>query len=60
MPEYRFYILGADGRISQPAVLAECRDDEEAIAHAKRLADDVSVEVWQAARRVIRLEAAPE
>jgi hypothetical protein len=57
MPEYRFYMLGADGLISQPAVLAKCRDDGEAIERAKRLLDDAAMEVWQAARRVIRLES---
>ena len=57
MPEYRFYILGADGLISQPAVMAKCRDDEEAIERGKRMLDDAAVEVWQGARKVIRLES---
>jgi hypothetical protein len=34
-----------------------CADDEEAIEAARRLVDGHDIELWQAKRRVIRLEA---
>jgi hypothetical protein len=56
MQEYRIYTLGKDGKIWSPPQIIECKDDDNAIAQAKKLLDGAAVEVWQTARRVIHLK----
>jgi hypothetical protein len=58
MIEYRAFFLGDDGHFRgfEPMI---CADDAEASAKAKRLVDDVDVELWSGSRHVIQLEAEP-
>jgi hypothetical protein len=55
MPPYRIYTLDAGGRITAPATVIECADDEQAIAEAKALSLGLRVEVWQGSRQVAAL-----
>jgi hypothetical protein len=59
MVEYRAYTVGDDGHFVDYRSIV-CRDDAEAIAQAKRLIDGRDVELWNLARFVIKLEAAPK
>jgi len=52
MPTYRFYRVKKGGHFTEPPELADLSDDETAVEHARRLADDTPVEVWDGARRV--------
>lgn len=56
MPEYRAYLVGADGHFVgfEPMI---CRDDAEAVTKARRLLDDRHIEVWNCERFVAKLEA---
>jgi hypothetical protein len=58
MIAYRIYLLRNDGRIFK-AMDAECASDADALATAARLQQEQgkSVEVWERARMVGRLEA---
>lgn len=49
MELYRAYIIGEDGRIIGKI---KCRNDDEAIQKASRLADGERVEVWTGPRLV--------
>lgn len=51
MSEYRAYLIGADGRISDRIDL-DCVDDEAAKEAARRLVDGLDVELWNGTRRV--------
>ena len=51
MPDYRVYLIGADGHISQRIEL-ECPDDPTAKETAKRLVDGLDVELWKGERRI--------
>jgi hypothetical protein len=53
--EYRAYTVGLDGHFNgfEPLI---CADDAEAIEKAKRLVDDLDVELWSGDRLVKRLE----
>lgn len=55
MPEYRLYVV-KNGHISEPPKVIECGDDSEVIEHARQLLDGATIEVWELARRVARLE----
>ena len=56
MAEYRLYTLNSFDAISRPPEVIECADDSEAIQKATQLLDGHAIEVWQAARVVVRLE----
>ena len=51
MPEYRVYIVDADGHF-QSAVPLICPDDETAKEKAEQFVDGHDVELWQYARKV--------
>jgi hypothetical protein len=55
MPDYRFYLLDTNNRITS-ATAHDCPDDEAAKQHARKLlAEDnlaPAVEVWNLGRRV--------
>jgi hypothetical protein len=54
MPDYRAYLVGADGHFVgyEPLV---CANDGEAIKRAERLTDRHPVELWSGATLVVRL-----
>jgi len=56
MNEYRAYLVGIDDHFVGFEDLI-CRDDDEAIAKAKRLVDGHDIEVWSGKRFVVRLES---
>ena len=58
MPEYRVYIIGADGHF-QSSVPLICPDDETAKEQAEQLVDGHDVELWQRARKVAKFERKP-
>ena len=51
---YRLYFLDRDDHIRH-AVSLECEDDAQAIELARGHADGRTLELWQGARRVVRL-----
>jgi len=51
---YIVYILDGVGRITGAEWIA-ASDDEEAMAHARRLSCSVRCELWQRSRRIARL-----
>lgn len=55
MPEYRAYILDRKGKIQSFEPLI-CANDDVTIAHAKRLVDGHDIELWQANRKVTKLD----
>jgi hypothetical protein len=55
MATYRFYIIGADGRLIRSLRL-DCPDDSAAIKQAEHMLDGYSVEIWQLERRVGRFD----
>ena len=59
MTDYRAYTVGDDGHFIgfEPFT---CRDDDEAVAKAKRLVDGHDIELWSGPRLVIRLSHKPE
>jgi hypothetical protein len=58
MPLYRVYVTDEAGRITTPATVIECANDEQALAEAKALSVGPKlIEVWQGSRRVSVLPA---
>jgi hypothetical protein len=57
MPEFRIYRLDRDGRISGPADVIECADNQEATIKAMQLVDGHDVELWRGTRLVARFPA---
>jgi hypothetical protein len=57
--EYRVYAVGSDGHFVGCSEMI-CRDDDEAVAKAKRLASDSDVEIWNHRRFVMRLGHRPK
>jgi hypothetical protein len=57
MREYRVYsvVQGTNRIKGVPAVLV-CKDDTEAVKQAKKMLDNLDIEVWEGARRVTRIE----
>lgn len=51
MKEYKAYLLRADGKIASRVDLFR-EDDEAAKLHAKNLATDRVVELWEGARKI--------
>ena len=58
MAQYRFFLIGADGRIYH-GLEAECLDDEYALDWAKRRPERCDIEVWQRHRRVGTIRVGP-
>jgi hypothetical protein len=54
VPEYRAYIVGADGHFIKFVGLI-CPNDEVAINHAKQFVDGHDVELWSGDRPVAKL-----
>lgn len=59
MPEYRVYLIGADGHF-QNSVPLECADDEAATEQAKQLVDGHDVELWQRDRKIATFKHEPK
>ncbi|HZH10575.1 MAG TPA: hypothetical protein VEZ24_09400 [Microvirga sp.] len=53
---YRAYLLNEQGRFMNVIELF-CRDDEDAIEQARRLANDHAVEIWERDRKVALIPA---
>jgi len=58
MPEYRAYIVGAEGHFIE-AVGLVCEDDQAAIKQAQALVDGHDVELWQLDRHVANFKPKP-
>lgn len=56
MAEYRLYVLDDEGHVFGPAEIAKCAMDSEATELAGKRLNKFPVEVWQEARRVVRLQ----
>jgi hypothetical protein len=56
MPEYRFYRVDQYGHRFETPEVADCPGDDEAIAHAKQILTGYFIDVWQADRKVKRVE----
>ena len=56
MDAYRFYVVDSKGRVFQPPRIANCKDDAHAIRYARLFLDRQAIEIWEGARRVMRLE----
>ena len=52
MAEYRYFQLNGLGRVSAPAKVIQCRDDDEALSRGEALVEQWPVEVWDGQRRV--------
>jgi hypothetical protein len=59
MPEYRAYLIGSDGHITDFKNLV-CSDDASAIKQAEALVDGHDVELWQLDRHVAKFEYKPK
>ncbi len=55
MPEYRFYRIDRRGHRLGPPEVADCANDDEAVAYAKRVLTGYVLEVCQADRMVKHL-----
>lgn len=54
MQDYRVFVIGGDGKITQAIELVSS-DDEAALAASRELIDGRAIELWQGARRVASL-----
>jgi len=52
MTDYRIYKLDEDGHVFQAALIATCRNDDEARASSEQCVSRYALEVWQGTRRV--------
>ena len=59
MPEYRAYIVGADGHFIEALDLI-CKDDQAATEQAQALVDGHDVELWQLGRHVANFKPKPK
>ena len=57
--EYRAYVVGNEGHLVGCTEMI-CRDDDEAIAKAKRLVSDSDIELWNRNRFIVLLVHGPE
>jgi hypothetical protein len=55
MAHYRAYVIGSDGHF-HAAYDLDSEDDVAAIEAARKYVNGSDVEVWQASRRLIRLD----
>ena len=58
MPTYRIYTFDEGGHVLEPPKVIECENDETAVKEAKQLLNGKLIEVWDKARRIIRLNPA--
>ena len=56
MAHYRLYQLDPKNHIVGPPDVIECASDQEAVTLAEQDLNGLAVEVWDGARKVIRLE----
>jgi hypothetical protein len=56
MQEYRIFVIGRNGRITGPATILECPDDQAAVDQAQQHLNGRAVEVWNGARMIVRLD----
>jgi hypothetical protein len=59
VPTYRIYTFDKGGHVREPPKVIECQDDEAAVKEAKQLLDGKLIEVWEKARRIVRLDPDP-
>ena len=57
MKQYRLYRIQSTNRVGGPPDIVECPDDAEAVHQASQIIDGQTVEIWESARLVARLEA---
>jgi hypothetical protein len=56
MHEYRLYsLVPKSNHLKGAPVVVVCQNDTEAIAEANKILRDLDIEVWERARRVIRI-----
>jgi hypothetical protein len=58
VPTYRIYTFDKGGHVREPPKVVEYENDEAAVKEAKQLLDGKLIEVWEQARRDIRLDPA--
>ena len=58
MAFYRFFELTNDGHIARPPEVIDCKDDEQAIAQAKKRLDGRDIEIWAIGRFVTKISPA--
>ena len=56
MAEYRFYPIQKDGHLLGPPRIMDLSDNDAAIKAAKGLTDERPLEIWQGARKVVRVD----
>ncbi len=54
MPTYHIYIISPHGRITGPAHVIECDEDQEAIQHAQLAVNGQDVELWKGNHLIVR------
>jgi len=59
MQDYRAYVIGSDGRITDRFEFW-CADDEAAKRQAQQYVDGHDVELWHQDRKILVIKAAPE
>jgi hypothetical protein len=52
VPEYKFYFIGENGRVSGPSRPFDFPTDSAALKEAKKLAGGCDIEVWEGSRIV--------
>jgi len=52
---YQFYVLDRQGRTARPPRVAAFRNDEAAMAEARKALSDQTIEIWQGDRCVATL-----
>jgi hypothetical protein len=55
MDNYQFYLLDRRGHTAGPPRVAPFRDDEAALAEARKTLSDQTIEIWQGERCVATL-----
>ena len=56
MADYRIYSISKDGRIVAPPEIVESPDDSEAIEKARQFVDGHTIEIWERARFLIKID----
>jgi hypothetical protein len=55
MDNYQFYLLDRQGRTARPPRVAPFKDDQAALAEARKMLGGETVEIWQGDRCVATL-----
>ena len=55
MDNYQFYSLDRQGRTARPLRVGQFKDDKAALAEARKLLRDQTIEIWQGERCVATL-----